>query len=403
MRSIVPKKTSKRSTDAAPTLLSHGGKVLSMVVVDAYNAEMRSAEGFVGDRASRRAFQAILDEWRERVSRSGEDPLGEKPSEELSKKHLDKVLTEGDAEAAGVVHAAIEEFAQEFAQVIRRFLKLKDWKDTEAIVVGGGLRQSRIGELAIGRTSVLLKSDGHDIALKPIRHDADHGGLIGCIQLVPGWILSGHDSILAVDIGGSNIRAGIVELRRKKSADYSQAAVGHFELWRHSEDQPEREDTVQRLVDMLKGLIRRAEKEGANLAPFIGIGCPGVILQDGSIERGAQNLPGNWEHKSFNLPARLREAIPKIGDHETVIVMHNDAVVQGLSEVPWMRDFNHWGVLTIGTGLGNARFSNRRDDEEDEADEDEEEEEEEDEEEEDEDDEDEDDDLDEEEEEEDEA
>lgn len=367
----VIKKTPKRPTDTAPALLSHGGDVLSLVVVDAYNAEMRSAEGFVGDRASRRAFQAILDEWRDRVSRTGDDPLGEKPSDELSKKQLDKVLTEGDAEAAGLIHAAIEEFAQEFAQVIRRFLKLKDWKDTEAIVVGGGLRQSRIGELAIGRTAVLLKADGHDIELKPIRHDADHAGLIGCIQLVPSWILSGHDSILAVDIGGSNIRAGIVELRRKKSADCSQADVGHFELWRHSEDQPEREDAVQRLVEMLKSLIKRAEKDNANLAPFIGIGCPGVILADGSIERGAQNLPGDWEHKNFNLPQQLRAAIPKIGDHETVIVMHNDAVVQGLSEVPRMREFDHWGVLTIGTGLGNARFTNRSDDDADDDEEDE--------------------------------
>jgi hypothetical protein len=24
-----------------------------------------------------------------------------------------------------------------------------------------------------------------------------------------------------------------------------------------------------------------------------------------------------------------------------------------------MRDVRHWGVLTIGTGLGNARFTNR--------------------------------------------
>ena len=63
--------------------------------------------------------------------------------------------------------------------------------------------------------------------------------------------------------------------------------------------------------------------------------------------------------KSFNLPQLLREAIPKIGDHETLIVMHNDAVVQGLSEVPFMRDVEHWGVMTIGTGLGNACFTNR--------------------------------------------
>ena len=40
--------------------------------------------------------------------------------------------------------------------------------------------------------------------------------------------------------------------------------------------------------------------------------------------------------------------------------MHNDAVVQGLSEVPFMQDVKRWGVLTIGTGLGNARFTNRQ-------------------------------------------
>jgi len=38
--------------------------------------------------------------------------------------------------------------------------------------------------------------------------------------------------------------------------------------------------------------------------------------------------------------------------------MHNDAVVQGLSEAPFMQDVRRWGVLTIGTGLANARFSN---------------------------------------------
>jgi hypothetical protein len=42
--------------------------------------------------------------------------------------------------------------------------------------------------------------------------------------------------------------------------------------------------------------------------------------------------------------------------------MHNDGVVQGLSEVPFMQDVDRWGVLTIGTGLGNARFTNRKKD-----------------------------------------
>ncbi|MDB6045777.1 MAG: glucokinase [Gammaproteobacteria bacterium] len=345
----------------APALLAHGAEQLPGVIVDAYNAELRTAEGFIGDRASKRAFQAILDDWRERVRQVGEDPFGDAPSEDIGKKRLDKVLAEGDAEAAGVIHGVIEEFSQEFAQVIRRFLRLKNWKDIERIVVGGGLRQSRIGELAIGRTAVILKTSGHGVELKPIRHPADHAGLIGSVHLVPSWMLAGHDSILAVDIGGSNIRTGIVELRLKKKPDLSEAAVSRFELWRHSDDNPAREDAVTRLIEMLTDLIKRAAKDELKLAPFIGIGCPGVIRADGTIDRGGQNLPGNWEVKSFNLPQLLREAIPKIGDHDTVVLMHNDAVVQGLSELPFMRDVRRWGVLTIGTGLGNACFTNRED------------------------------------------
>src|SRR3981081_1560774 len=111
---------------------------------------------------------------------------------------------------------------------------------------------------------------------------------------------------------------------------------------------------------MRKCLITEADTEGLKLAPFIGIACPGVINEDGSIEKGAQNLPGNGEGSKFNLTASLVEAIPEIGRHDTAVLMHNDGVVQGLSEVPFMQDVDHWGVLTIGTGLGNARFTNRR-------------------------------------------
>jgi predicted NBD/HSP70 family sugar kinase len=116
---------------------------------------------------------------------------------------------------------------------------------------------------------------------------------------------------------------------------------------------------VEKLTEMLEKLIERARKQKLRLAPFIGIGCPGVINENGQIDRGAHNLPGRWEGKSFNLPAALLEAIPKIDDQDTTIVMHNDAVVQGLSERPFMDDVKRWGVLTIGTGLGNAQYRNR--------------------------------------------
>jgi predicted NBD/HSP70 family sugar kinase len=345
----------------ASSSLRHAPLQLPAVIIDSYNVELRDKEGFLGDRASNRAFRAILEDWRERLRENGEDPVGEEPSHSISKKKLDKMLLEGDPEAAGVVQGAIEEFAQELATVIRRFLRLKAWRDTGRIVVGGGLRDSRVGELSIGRAAVLLKADGIDIDLIPIRHHPDEAGLIGAVHLAPSWMFSGHDSLLAVDIGGTNIRAGVLLTNQKNAPDLSEVEVWKAELWRHRDEKPapSRDEAVVRLVGMLTDLIARAEKEKLDLAPFIGVGCPGLIEEDGSIDRGGQNLPGNWESSRFNLPEELRQAIPSIAGHETMVLMHNDAVVQGLSEVPFMQDVRYWGVLTIGTGLGNARFTNR--------------------------------------------
>jgi predicted NBD/HSP70 family sugar kinase len=350
---------SEQST-ALPTVASHGAARLPAVDVDSYNVELKDDEGFIGDRASTGAFRAIIENWRKPLRKSGQDPFGDEPSEEISKKKLDSLLTEGDPEAAGIVQGAIEDFAQELALVIRRFLKLKAWRDTERIVVGGGFRASRVGELAIGRAAVILKADKIDIDLVPIHNEPDEAGLIGAAHLAPRWMFEAHDAILAVDIGGTNIRAGVVALNLKKASDLAKASVWKFELWRHAgEKKVKREDAVEQLATMLESLITRAGKEGLRLAPFIGVGCPGIIAADGDIERGAQNLPGNWESSRFNLPLSLHKAIPKIGEHETAILLHNDAVVQGLSEAPFMSDVKHWGALTIGTGLGNARFTNR--------------------------------------------
>jgi hypothetical protein len=340
----------------------HGAGRLPSVDVDSFNIELKDDEGFLGDRASKGAFRKILDGLRKPLKKNGEDPLGDKAAEAIGKGTLDELLVGEDVGAAALVHGAIEEFAQELAYVTGRFLKTKAWADTERIVVGGGFRQSRVGEIAIARTDLLLKAEGFKIDLVPIRFDPDEAGLIGCLHLAPSWIFEAHDSILAVDIGGTNIRCGVVETCWKKAPDLSKAAVWKSELWRHANDEPSREGAVKRLVKMLKDLIAEADAEGLKLAPFIGIACPGVINEDGSIEKGAQNLPGNWESSRFNLPASLVEAIPQIGDHDTAVLMHNDGVAQGLSEVPFMQDVERWGVLTIGTGLGNARFTNRRKD-----------------------------------------
>lgn len=348
-----------QSSRTQSALVVHGALNLPSVEIRSYNLETRDEDGFAGDKVTSGSFRDLLDEWRSKLRETGDDPLGDTPTEEIGKKQLDELLHGGNSDVAGLIQTAVESFAQRLAAVLRRFLRLKAWRDTQRVAIGGGLREARIGELAVGRAEMILRAEGVEIDLRPIHHHPDEAGLVGCAHLAPSWMFAGHDSIVAIDIGGSNIRCGIVQLNLKKAPDLSKASVWKSQLWRHSDDGPDRDGAVDTLCEMLEWAIRAARRKKLALAPFIGVGCPGVIESDGSIERGAQNLPGNWESSRFNLPVLIKEKIPRIGDHDTAVVMHNDAVVQGLSETPFMQDVERWAVLTIGTGLGNASFTNR--------------------------------------------
>src|SRR3981189_1530157 len=204
-------------------IAQHGATRLPSVHVHSFNVELKDDDGFLGDRASKGAFRNILDTLRKPLKKNGDDPLGKKPAQDIGKNELDEALVGDDIVAAALVHGAIEEFAQELAYVTGRFLKTKAWAGTERIVVGGGFRQSRVGELAIARTAIHLKGEDVKVALVPIRFHPDDAGLIGTLHLAPSWIFEGYDSILAVDIGGTNIRCGVVETCWKKAPDLSKA------------------------------------------------------------------------------------------------------------------------------------------------------------------------------------
>ena len=73
-------------------------------------------------------------------------------------------------------------------------------------------------------------------------------------------MLNGHDGMLAVDVGGTNIRAGVVELNLKKAMDLSKARVFDMKLWRHKDEDPGRDDAVAYLADMLTSLAKDAKK-----------------------------------------------------------------------------------------------------------------------------------------------
>jgi len=193
----IPDSTTISDTpDAKPVaVLAHAARVLPAVTVDTYNEELRDEEGFVGDRASGRAFRAILEDWRDKLRVQGDDPFGDTPTQDISKSKLDKVLAGDDPLAAGLVHSAVEEYAVELATVVRRFLRLKNWQDTERIVVGGGLSASHIGELAMGRAAVLLAGESVTVELRTITNNPDKAGLIGAVHLAPSWVLAGHDAV----------------------------------------------------------------------------------------------------------------------------------------------------------------------------------------------------------------
>jgi hypothetical protein len=310
------KKSTRTSKEDLPGPDVHGLRELPGLTVEGYSLQLRDKDGFVGDQASQTAFRELLERWRKRSRKNnGKDPLGGQHSRDLSKRELDLALQEKKEFDAGyVMHA----------------------------------------------TGAILEDLGVHVQLGRLSHNVDDGGLIGWVHLAPREMLKGHDAILAVDIGGTNVRCGIVKTRHRKARDFSLAKVVRREKWRHADDEPNRSNMVEHIADMLEDMVRYSERKKIRLAPFIGIGCPGLIRPDGSIARGAQNLPGDWESHAFHLPSALWRRMPMIGSGPTLVLMHNDAVVQGLSELPFMRDVQHWGVLTIGTGLGNASFTNRR-------------------------------------------
>ena len=336
----------------------HGAMQLPGLSIDSYNLAIREpdGEGFVGDRASQTAFRALLDRGRKH-RRTGKDPFGKKASVEINKKSIDLVMVGGDPDAAHLVHVAVEEYAQRLADVVRCFLAQPEWEGVEGIVLGGGLPESKFGGLAIRRATRELKEARIGVDLEVLHHDPDEGGLLGWVHLLPEEVREHHDAFLAVDVGGTNLRCGIVEHRLKQKKDGSKARLLEHMQWRHAEDDPDRGEAIARLAGMLNGLAAQARTLGIRLAPFAGIACPGQIEADGSIPQGAQNLPGDWE-SPFDLPRELRKRLDRVDGRRVAVVLHNDAVVQGLSARNLMRKTKRWGVLTIGTGLGNASYTN---------------------------------------------
>ena len=327
------------------------------VRIDSWNLPLRHPDGgFLGDRASQSAFRELLDQARRTHATGRRDPFGRTPTAALGKREIDMVLVGGDPDAAHVVHLAVEEYARALAAVVRSFIAQPDWAGVRDIVLGGGFPDHEAGRLAIRRAARLLKLARSGVRLRVLAHDSDEGGLLGWVQLAPSAALR-RQAFLAVDIGGTNVRCGIVEPRLALDRTGGRARILEHAQWRHADDRPTREQAVRRIAAMLDGLAAHARTRGLDLAPFVGIACPGEVDPQGHLVHGAQNLPGNWEAADFYLAEALGRWLSPIRGRAPRVLLHNDAVVQGLSERPRMRGARRWGVLTIGTGLGNASYT----------------------------------------------
>jgi hypothetical protein len=344
--------------DDLPALPVHGARLFPGLRLDSCSLDLPDGARQFGDRASHQAFDRILAGWRRRARRGGADPFGAEPDEAPARETLDATLAAGRSEAAGLLQGAIEDYAGALADVVRRFLLLPEWAGTQRVVVGGGLRAARTGEVAIARAAALLRAEGLDLSLTPIRHHPDEAGLIGAAHLLPRDVLEGCDAVLTADLGGTSFRAGVVLPRLGVSSGLAAAGVWRSRLWRHAEEKVDRPAAIGHLAELLGDLAGEAAAAGIRLAPVVAVGVPGVMDAHGQILRGAENLPGDWQADGFRPAEALARLLPLDGGGHPLVMLHNDAVVQGLSESPFIREVVRWGVLTVGTGLGNARFAN---------------------------------------------
>ncbi|WP_279479676.1 ROK family protein [Aureimonas sp. SK2] len=319
---------------------------------------MRQGEAFIGDLASGSEFRRILSRERKKVPAEDEPPFGWQRTKDIDGNDLEAALTARDGEAeAVVIERALDAFTDHFASVLLRFLVTDSWKGTRRIVCGGGLMEGELGAELLRRADERMRRHHPDLEMRRLHHPPDVAGMVGWAYAAPRDALAQGDGFVAVDIGGTNVRWGIVRIDRTP-AERDRLTVAHHEKWCHADEDVDREHMVGRIADGVGSMRALAAADGIRLAPFVGLSCPGVIRPEGRLESGGQNLPGDWSESGFDLPHEVAARLEPIEAREPLVMLHNDAVIQALSDVPRMRDVERWAAVTLGTGLGNCSFRN---------------------------------------------
>lgn len=339
--------------------IRHGGETLPLVEVRGHSLPLQAGNAFLGDLASGSRFRELLREERHRIEVRGAPPFGHDRTHEIGGDELDAALLERATTPEGrIIDQAIQTFSRHLADVLVRFLDTADWEGTQRIACGGGLMEGLVGAEIVERTTRLLQEGEKPVPLSRLHHAPDEAGMIGWAYAAPSSVIQEAPGFVAVDIGGTNIRWSTVR-HNGAPASSAEPEVVHHQKWGHAEEGVDREALLDRLVDGIAEMSRRAEQDGLHLSALIGISCPGVMRSDGKFSDGCQNLPGAWCDPSFSLPQEIDDRLKQKGIREKIVALHNDAVIQALSEWPRMKDVERWAAVTMGTGLGNCSFVNR--------------------------------------------
>src|SRR5262245_11389332 len=146
---------------------------------------------------------------------------------------------------------------------------------------------------------------------------------------------------IGVDVGGSGIKVGIVDVARGELLAPRLRVVT---------PNPSTPDSVVRAIART---IRRAIKTvpaGVPETAPVGVGVPSVVI--GGVTKSAANIDEGWV--DFNARSAIEAAVKR------PVLVINDADAAGLAEMRFGAGFGEPGVvfvLTLGTGVGSGLFN----------------------------------------------
>lgn len=144
---------------------------------------------------------------------------------------------------------------------------------------------------------------------------------------------------VGVDLGGTNIKVGIVSERAKiifKNFFPTEAEGG-----------PKR--VIENICRGIKTLLNNSEFKVSG----IGIGCPGIVIPKEGVVKNPPNLPG-WKTVPVS---KIISGIMKL---KTIV--ENDANVAAVGELTFGagKNFNDFIMVTLGTGVGGGIVINKK-------------------------------------------